>query len=79
MGDVRMQPAYINFIAFYTYLCVYVDSLHVFPFRQPTVGHMAVPSGDKWQCHNTCGPTCMVDIKVIPHYLFMTFILDPFR
>ena len=52
---------------------MYVDSLHVSPFKQPSAGHMALPSGTKWQCHNTCGPACMVDMKVIPQFPFKTY------
>ena len=62
--------------AFIHQLFMYVDSLIVSPFRQPNVGHMALPSGTKWQCHNTFGPVCMVDMKVILHHLFVTFVFD---
>ena len=40
---------------------------------------MALPTGAKQQYHNTCGPDRMVDMKVIPYYPFMMFILNIFR
>ena len=67
MYHVGMKPAYIYFIAFLHIFCMYVDSLHVFPFRQPSAGHMALPTGAMLQCHNKCGPTCKMEMKVTPH------------
>ena len=64
MIHVSCKKAYTNFMAFLHIFCMYVDTVHVFfSFRQPNAGHMALPTGTKWQCHNTCGPACMVNIK----------------
>ena len=41
---------------------------------------MILPSEYMWQCHSTCGPAIIVNMKVICHFpfiLFMTYILDP--
>ena len=76
MYHVEVQPAYINFITFYAYFCMYASSLPVSPFRQPNAGHIALPCSAKQQCHNTCGPACGMDMKLIPHYLIVTFVLN---
>ena len=37
---------------------------------------MALPSNTSEQCHDICGPACEVDMKVIPHYLIVTLVLN---
>ena len=71
-----MQPAYLSLIAF-LHIFLYIGLFCIFlTFRQPSTGHMGLPTGTKWQCHNTCGLAWMVDMKVISHYPFMMFTLN---
>ena len=80
MYHVRMQPAYINFYCIFTH--IFACNLNKYMFfhqGKPSAGGMALPTGAKWQCHNTCGPAWIVDMKVILQYPFMTCIMNIFQ
>ena len=72
---VKVQHAYINFIVFFIDVFVCVLIIYTFSFRQLNAGPIALPTGDRWQCHPDVGQYVKVDTKVISLYQIMTLIL----
>ena len=57
---------------------MYVDSVHVFPFRQPTAGHMVLPNGDPVAVPQYMWATMDGRYGGNTRYPFITFILNIF-
>ena len=62
-------------LVFIDVVCVCMLIFYTFPFRQLNAGPMALPTGDRQQCHPNVGQHVKVDTKVISHYKIMTLIL----
>ena len=50
-------------------------NFYSFSFRHLNTGPMALPIGDKQQCHPNVGHYVKVDTKIISHYKTMSLIL----
>ena len=61
-----------NWLFIHVFVCVLI--FYTFPFRQVNVGPMALPTGDRQQCHPNVGQNVKVDTKEISHYQIVTFI-----
>ena len=73
MYPVKGQHAYISFNVFYTCFCMCV--FYAFPFTQLNAGPMALPTGDRQQCHPNVGQDVKMDTKLISHNQIMNLFL----